>query len=123
MIRLDLYCPGCDAELRDQLVNYGDYGPCAHCGTPLRWWVTTAPATDVSGSVQSSPVLQEPGQPNVDMKWTSSRERDQKMLTHYGMRPVGDKVRGARTEYSPLGARSFHFGQAKTPHRTERGKP
>lgn len=112
MIIHDLRCESCDATFFDQPVQAGCYGPCPFCGSGLSW-IPSRVNTDVCGSIQSSPVLQEAGKPGVDMTWTSSRERDKKMWEAYGMRPVGDKKHGARTEYSPLGARSFHFGSTK----------
>jgi hypothetical protein len=108
MIRHDLACPGCDYEARDQLVRFAEYGDCPRCGTALRWVPTTPPATDVCGSVQTSNVLTDAA--GNDLTWSSSRERDAKMLRDFGVRPVGDTVRGARTPYDPLGKHSFHFG-------------
>jgi hypothetical protein len=120
VIRHDLYCPGCDAEVRDQRVEYGQYGECARCGTKLRVLVTTAPATDVSGSTQEDHTGVLCGPRGENLTWTSTRERDKKMRDLYGVTPRGDKVHGARTEYDPLGARSFHFGAS--PLRSVKGK-
>jgi hypothetical protein len=122
MIRHDLYCPGCDAEKLDQMVEYGCYGECEICGTKMRVWVTTAPTTDVLGSTAEdhTGVLCDPAGNNLT--WTSSRERDKKMREYYGVSPRGDKVNGARTEYDPLGARKILFGPLGDRSGNKRGK-
>ena len=110
MIRHDLHCPGCDYESLDALVRPDNFGDCPNCGSKLRWTPTTAPATDVAGGTQEdhTGILTDPAGRNLT--WSSSRERDRKMYEAYGVRPVGDKVGGARNEYSPLGKTITHFG-------------
>lgn len=93
MIRHDLNCPGCDYEMRDQLVEAGRYGDCPRCGTGLRW-TPFAFATDVRGSEQTSQVLCDPDNTDLPLRWTSSRERDAKMARQ-GCVPAGDRVHGA----------------------------
>ena len=92
MILHDLLCRKCGTERTNVPIDKGEFPTC--CGTRMRW-IPRAFATDVSGSEQvSSGVLVDPDHPDEPLRWTSTRERDQKMK-RWGVEPVGDRVHGA----------------------------
>lgn len=105
MILHDLRCTKCAYEKRDVYVEAGRYGECPKCAAPLTWMPFEF-ATDVRGSEQVTETLCEPYDPKQPLRWTSSRERDRKMLQQ-GMIPAGDRHHGALGNSDPAKGRIY----------------